>query len=82
MTETLTTEQVEAIVEWQDISTAPMDGTEILGFFGPAEAYGVVWYEAGDWHEYDVDVIVRAPSHWQPLPTRPIEESARSELSL
>ena len=61
--------------EWMDISTAPKDGTEILGAsrgeittvfywreYGNWEiAVTGAWADNGEWH----------PTHWMPLPDPP-----------
>lgn len=89
MTETLTDEQVEEILagwqaekacsrEWQDISTAPKDGTRIItesrGLVGTsrwserfADAYGDGDTSPG-WYSETLDRR-HEPTHWMPLPT-------------
>lgn len=61
----------KAVPKWQPIETAPKDGTSILGYWDKGEVYGVVWFEDGQWCEYDPECVVREPSHWQPLPKAP-----------
>jgi len=59
---------------WQDISTAPKDGSFIIGAWsvnnrGEEWIYGVVKWDEGSWIEnYDP---VSAPAHWRPLPPSP-----------
>jgi hypothetical protein len=59
-------------MDWQPISTAPRDGTHIIGLdrFGAREMWfkrdtyeGEFWMDEGD-SEPD-------PSHWVPMPTMP-----------
>lgn len=61
---------------WQPISTAPKDGTSILGWDGFDMA--VVSFEDGTW---ELDVIGFnatdgnwEPTHWMPVPTPPTSE--------
>jgi len=60
--------------QWQDIATAPKDGTFILAFGNGVAIhnchYIAEWSEGDGWicSYSDVDVT---PSHWLPLPTPP-----------
>ena len=66
--------------EWQDISTAPKDGTHVLlwaapnnfvdiGFFRQKEDHGDFW--TGDcWQSWFHKDRAR-PTHWMPLPDPP-----------
>ena len=63
--------------EWQDISTAPKDGTDILlGFAGddrPAVIAG--WFGESGWEKYDcLNLVKGRPTHWMPLPPAPQEK--------
>jgi hypothetical protein len=60
-------------MEWQDISTAPKDGTAVL-------AYDPSWYDVpypmkmnrfGRWVHWFDDHGPFHPTHWQPLPEPP-----------
>lgn len=64
-------------MEWQPISTAPKDGTEVWAYNG--EQARMRWIEG---HEYalwawadevlcDVDPSPEQPTHWMPLPPPP-----------
>ena len=63
---------------WQDIATAPKDGTPILGYV-PRFAYEpkceVLAWVAGGWAAHDT--CHESPTHWQPLPPPPSEEPTR-----
>lgn len=63
--------------EWQDIETAPKDGTDILGF--DEDGRVVVWWDRNAWirrgDDYD---IVTHPTHWQPLPPPPKDSGDQS----
>jgi len=62
--------------EWQDIETAPKDGTNILAVWSKKrEVYAVIWWESGNWHEYDYDTDVEGMTHWMPLPEPPLASS-------
>lgn len=71
---------VEALTRangWQDISTAPKDGTEIL-VYCPHGFYVVQWGTADiDWWAVDDNkhgpfpLRGAAPTHWMPLPPAP-----------
>jgi len=57
---------------WQDIATAPKDGTKIIGGTDDQEtAFVCAWdahdgFNDGDWLEYGSDVV--KPTKWIPLP--------------
>lgn len=67
---------------WQDIATAPKDGTRVL-LFSPDSKYGLFigwWCEnnidpEGAWWPDDEDApypIDADPTKWQPLPAPPV----------
>jgi hypothetical protein len=63
--------------DWQDIATAPKDGTQVLllsggrignGCWNPGGAFfGAHWMTTGD---------IFGPSHWMPLPAPPVNAEA------
>jgi len=55
---------------WIELDRAPRDGSDILAVW-PNNVFGVVWYEDGDWHEYDISVVIDGFTHWMPLPPSP-----------
>lgn len=66
--------------EWQDISTAPKDGTELLLAHSEAVFSGW-WHDGGSagWtdgstNHYD-DYCLLHPTHWRPLPAPPALQS-------
>ena len=58
---------------WQDISTAPKDGTEILAASTGTGAmiHIVFWHEIGAWHNGEGVFDNGYITHWQPLPQPP-----------
>jgi hypothetical protein len=72
-------------MRWRPIETAPLDGTRILATWkGTWEKGGphievVEWVDGEDdgrgyWvYSYDGDGPTEAPSHWMPLPAKPME---------
>jgi hypothetical protein len=61
-----------ALQDWQDIATAPKDGTRIL-LWAPAWYFPCSgsWY-GSDWRQvYDMPAFANAPSVWMPLPPPP-----------
>ena len=56
---------------WRDIVTAPKDGGYFLAAWvrddGSDPVYGVVWWDNGDWHEYDSSIVVSDPTHWKQI---------------
>lgn len=73
--------------EWQDIGTAPRDGTEVLAFDPDVGVCAVLfWDEEGGWvsswagdvtyNQILVEPIVCSPTHWMPLPPPPAEKGA------
>ena len=65
---------------WQPISTAPRDGTPILGFepFGDmAWSMAVIVPDGEDWGKHETygpsdEMMWFAPTHWMPLPEAPV----------
>jgi hypothetical protein len=62
-------------MEWQQIETAPKDGTKILAYgcsrHYPSETFTrIQWFvsEINDWGAHGVAII---PTHWMPLPDPP-----------
>ena len=56
--------------EWQDMASAPTDGTAILAV--EDGQYHVVWWQAGAWVRAGDDYNLWVdPTHWQPLPPYP-----------
>jgi hypothetical protein len=60
---------------WQDIATAPKDGTPILGFMpsyyqGKGGQSVIMWMD-GQW--FDNRAFATEPARWQPLPSPPAQ---------
>ena len=63
-------------MEWQPISTAPKDGTEILLCRNGARFIGH-WDKVYGWlDQFD---MMRDPTTWQPLPRPPNASTGRSD---
>ena len=61
---------------WEEISTAPKDGTPIVGWFVDVDAPLIARYSPGDEYsdyvlEWDRTPLSDNPTHWQPLPVPP-----------
>ena len=64
--------------EWQNIETAPKDGTRILGYgasvgvasFVWCKTYGAWWSDPNDATEHDPED--HELTHWMPLPPFPV----------
>lgn len=59
-------------MDWQDISTAPKDGTEILTYRRARLQAVAVWCGDG-WYVSD-GAKIKDPTHWMPLPSPPVEK--------
>lgn len=58
--------------EWRDISTAPDDGTEILGYWRGSKTYAIISWSIDGWWKDNADhSAVSPPTHWMPLPEPP-----------
>lgn len=57
---------------WQDISTAPKDGTKVL-LWVPRWSVVVGSYQHSLMSWWDGDLV--APTHWRPLPAPPVERT-------
>lgn len=57
--------EAATLLRWQPISTAPKDGTRMLGCSGSSVM--IVVYRRGSW-ESDAGEYCSPPTHWQPLP--------------
>ncbi len=66
------------MTDWQPIETAPKDGSCFLAVWSKPRdpVFGVVWWEDGDWHEYDYSRVVGEFSYWAPLPAPPARFNA------
>lgn len=76
---------------WQDISTAPKDGTRIDVWLGDGDAEDIEFYcakgsrRSTDWHwksgrfrpamGLQIPVVTVRPTHWMPLPSPPLSLS-------
>lgn len=62
--------------EWQPIETAPKDGTPILGTDEDGEQYVIEWWPKGARQDgfYECGDLLRAPTHWRPLPSPPSKQ--------
>ena len=65
--------------EWQDIETAPRDGTRFLGMFQNAETYRVTWWSSRQAAQHGNGWVfsqngLTTPTHWRPLPTPPAHD--------
>ena len=60
--------------EWRDISTAPTDGTWILGVRSPGFMSVIQWtkYTKTNWRAHVKERKGFHATHWQPLPVSPI----------
>lgn len=74
--------ELKAASAWQDIETAPKDGTKICGYrwdeyldCPDIETTKTVWWDSrlAKWHSYTGDTLWHGfqPTRWQPLPTPP-----------
>jgi len=64
------------MTDWQDIATAPRDGTKVLGYCRGGDWMAVIWCEPGttSWQGRPFWSNVREqvdPTHWSPLPAAP-----------
>lgn len=50
-------------LQWQDISTAPRDGTEIIGWYGHYMYF--IKFVDGDWFVAGFDESIRPPQKWR-----------------
>lgn len=60
---------------WKPISSAPKDGTGILGYWDTGTIhdcnFSAVKFHRGAWWETNEDYKVSQPTHWMPLPAAP-----------
>ncbi|HEX2753685.1 MAG TPA: hypothetical protein VHP34_11395 [Alphaproteobacteria bacterium] len=59
-------------VAWQPISTAPKDGTNIIGFWRIYKRPSVMWWNFKDGAFESWADRREEPSHWMPLPPAPL----------
>lgn len=57
--------------EWQPISSAPLDGTNILAYWAKSDWFGVAYYANNSWEDYEDKCWISEPTHWMPLPQSP-----------
>lgn len=58
---------------WQDISTAPRDGTEVLCGHAGTPGVAILYWLDGGWRDADTSLIDWSPTHWMHLPSPPPE---------
>lgn len=66
---------------WQDISTAPKDGTRVILWHALySQPLAAQFY--GEWWGFDFELgpLKYQPSHWQPLPPPPGQEQPQPDL--
>lgn len=68
--------QREAAQGWQDISTAPKDGTPVWAWSDARGANPAVWLQEAEAWVITYDDATIKPTHWQPLPPAPQEPTA------
>jgi hypothetical protein len=65
------------MTEWQDILTAPKDGTSILA--AHCDAVFDAWWGGNAWVDGETnewgDYITLSPTHWMPLPAPPPKDN-------
>jgi len=63
---------------WKKIDSAPKDGTKVLGYDPEDNGYISVMYFQPRWNEgwisADYDAVQFNPTHWMPLPPRPLTD--------
>jgi hypothetical protein len=66
-------------VEWQDIETAPKDGSDILVFVPEHREQYVAWWSRVHtcwlWADTEHSTEACEPTHWTPLPEPPKAET-------
>lgn len=66
------TKEVVAVLPWQPIATAPLDGTNVIaGVEGVDRSAGEAFYWEGGWRTWDGENHTRTimyPTHWMPIP--------------
>lgn len=66
--------------DWQDIDSAPRDGTDVLLWDGQAVELGhwLDWDDGtGDWVDRELLPLRPTPTDWQPLPPPPGEATTK-----
>jgi hypothetical protein len=61
------------MTQWQDISTAPRDGTEVLVWSEKQDNVYLAVFDDGQWWTPDIrpaawTELLAVPTHWMPLP--------------
>jgi hypothetical protein len=72
-------DQIEHVLTWRPIKSAPRDGKPILVFrpdsfasgFSTESGIDVVWWDDGSWQTVGDAITVDLPTHWMPLPRSP-----------
>jgi hypothetical protein len=70
----------DTVTGWQDISTAPKDGTRVMLSYDDSVTTGRYWDAwndgTADWFDDSDDVLCGylKPTHWMPLPPAPEKE--------
>lgn len=65
----------EAASPWRDIATAPKDGTKIWCFTPGGYQVVLTWYADAWRNGQDWNRATWEPTHWQPLPSPPSNET-------
>jgi hypothetical protein len=77
-------ERLRAASQWQPIKTAPKDGTQIIVIDATNDQQWVAFWSTSAWvggawipYENRSDTISISATHWQPLPSPPIQEGGK-----
>lgn len=81
MSKTVSLNETRILPKWQDIKTAPKDGTRLIGWVPNLGVQVIEWVTtdvSSHWSIHGPWLAMFDPSHWMPMPIDPLPRTAET----